>query len=126
MNRIVLQLFAVGVCFALGHALQCYECKIGFWNLCITKTVTCAEGERCFSGNGTAAGFMDIRMKGCLAKAECNVTKDVNFPSSSNTTIYKMTKTCCNSNLCNSAPGISGGPLVLATVIALLLTNMLS
>ncbi|XP_077404757.1 lymphocyte antigen 6 complex locus protein G6d-like [Vanacampus margaritifer] len=126
MNRIVLQLFAVGVCFALGHALQCYECKIGFWNLCVTKVVTCAEGEHCYSGNGTAVGFVDIKMKGCLAKAECNATKDVNFSPSSNTTIYKLTKTCCNHNLCNSAPVISGGPLVFATVAALLMANMLA
>nr|XP_061808335.1 sperm acrosome membrane-associated protein 4-like [Nerophis lumbriciformis] len=108
-----------------GQALQCYECKIGFWNLCITKTVTCAEGERCFSGKGKAAGFVDVSMKGCLKLNKCNSTEDVNFPSSSNTTIYKMTKTCCLGNLCNAAPGVSSSALVLSTVAALLMAHML-
>ncbi|XP_061521485.1 sperm acrosome membrane-associated protein 4 [Phycodurus eques] len=125
MNRILFHLFAVGVCVAVGHALQCYECKIGFWNLCITKKIMCDKGEHCFTGKGFAAGFVDVTIKGCLAELECNSTKDVNFPSSSNTTIYKMTKTCCNSNLCNAAPEKSGGPLFLATVAALLVANML-
>ncbi|XP_061675232.1 sperm acrosome membrane-associated protein 4-like [Syngnathoides biaculeatus] len=125
MNRIILQLFAVGVCFAIGQALECYECKIGFWNLCITKKITCETGQECFTGKGSAAGFVDVTMKGCLAKNECNSSKDVNFPSSSNTTIYKMKKTCCNTHLCNGAPGILGGSLVLASVAALLTANML-
>nr|XP_057903683.1 prostate stem cell antigen-like [Doryrhamphus excisus] len=130
MNRIIVQLLAVGVCFAIGHALQCYECKIGFWNLCLTKEVTCAQGEHCYSGKGSAAGFVDVSMKGCLALAECNSTKEVNFPSSSsNATIYKMTRTCCDTNLCNAAPGLpaaSGLHLALATVGALFLVNVLA
>ncbi|KAM9776753.1 lymphocyte antigen-6, epidermis isoform 2-T2 [Syngnathus typhle] len=125
MNRILVQIFALGVCFALGQALECYECKIGFWNLCVTKKVTCQAGEHCFRGSGKAAGFVTVSMKGCLVKDECNKTSDVNFPSNTNTTIYKRTKTCCNSNLCNSAPRISNGPLVLATISALLMANML-
>ncbi|KAM9838462.1 prostate stem cell antigen-like [Aulostomus maculatus] len=128
MNRIVLQVLAVGLCFAIGQALQCYECKLGFWNLCITTKETCSEGEHCFSGTGKAAKFMDIKMKGCLAEAECNKTEQVNFPSSSsNSTLYKMTKTCCNTDLCNAAPGLpgsSGLPLVLATITAVLMANV--
>ncbi|XP_051928603.1 prostate stem cell antigen-like [Hippocampus zosterae] len=125
MNRIVLLLFVVGVCFSLGQALQCYQCSLGLFKLCITKMVTCTEGELCFSGKGKAVGFVDVTMKGCLAKAECDTTTDVNFPSSGNTTIYKMTKTCCDSDLCNGAPTISRGPLILSTIAALLLANML-
>lgn len=37
-----------------GQALQCYKCKLGFWNLCITTKTTCEEGEHCYSGVGTA------------------------------------------------------------------------
>ncbi|XP_023257514.1 prostate stem cell antigen-like [Seriola lalandi dorsalis] len=129
MNRIILQLFAVGFCFAVGQALQCYKCKLGFWNLCITTKDTCDEGEHCFSGVGTAASFMNITMKGCLAEADCNSTKEVNFPSSSsNTTVYTMTKTCCNTDLCNAAPGLpgaSGLSLTFATITALLVAKVL-
>ncbi|XP_071356438.1 sperm acrosome membrane-associated protein 4-like [Trachinotus anak] len=129
MNRIILQLFAVGFCFAVGQALQCYKCKLGFFNLCITTEKKCAEGEHCFSGVGTAASFMNITMKGCLAEADCNKTKEVTFPtSSSNATVYTMTKTCCSTDLCNAAPGLpgaSGFSLALATITALLVANVL-
>ncbi|XP_077599676.1 lymphocyte antigen 6 complex locus protein G6d-like [Stigmatopora nigra] len=125
MNRILLQIVAVGVFFAVGQALQCYECKIGFWNLCITKKVMCAQGERCFSGKGKAARFVDISMKGCLAVNDCNKTYDVNFPSTSNSTLYKITKTCCNSNLCNAAPGVSSSAMVVTTIFALLFAHIM-
>ncbi|XP_039977003.1 prostate stem cell antigen [Xiphias gladius] len=129
MNRIILQLFAVGFCFAIGQALQCYKCKIGLWNLCITSETTCEKGEQCFSGVGKAVSFMDIKMKGCLAEAECNKTKEVTFPtSSSNSTVYTMTKTCCTVDLCNAAPGLpgaSGVSLAAATITALLVANFL-
>ncbi|KAI2644534.1 Sperm acrosome membrane-associated protein 4 [Labeo rohita] len=89
----------------MGQALQCYECKLGFWSLCITTKKTCEADERCFSGVGKAAGLVDIKKKGCLKVAECNKTEQVNFPSNSSTQVYQMTKTCCSTDLCNSAPG---------------------
>ncbi|KAM7384510.1 hypothetical protein PAMA_011728 [Pampus argenteus] len=129
MNKVILQLVAVTFCFAVGQTLQCYDCKIGFWNLCLTTKTTCQSGEQCFSGLGKAAGFIDIKTKGCLVTSECNKTKEVNFPSSSsNTTVYMMTKTCCDSDLCNSAPGLpgaSGLSLALTTITALFMANIL-
>ncbi|XP_043090064.1 sperm acrosome membrane-associated protein 4 [Puntigrus tetrazona] len=104
MNKILLGVFAVALCFAAGQALQCYECKVGFWNLCITSKITCNTGERCFSGLGKAAKFVNIIKKGCLEVASCNKTEQLNFPSNS-TILYEMTKTCCSTDLCNSAPG---------------------
>ncbi|RXN17023.1 sperm acrosome membrane-associated 4-like protein [Labeo rohita] len=105
MNKIFLGIFAVALYFAVGQALQCYECKLGFWSLCITTKKTCEADERCFSGVGKAAGLVDIKKKGCLKVAECNKTEQVNFPSNSSTQVYQMTKTCCSTDLCNSAPG---------------------
>ncbi|XDV34314.1 hypothetical protein PO909_004483 [Leuciscus waleckii] len=48
---------------------------------------------------------MDIKMKGCLDVSKCNKTEQVNFPANSNSSIYQMTKTCCSTDLCNSALG---------------------
>lgn len=104
MNKIFLGIFAVALYFAVGQALRCYECKVGFWDLCFTTKKDCNAGEHCFSGLGTAAGFVDIKKKGCLEVSKCNKTENINFPSNSSTTVYKMTKTCCSADLCNSAP----------------------
>lgn len=71
----------------------------------------------------STVSFVDIKMKGCLPELECNKTTTVDFPSSdSNTTAYRMTKTCCNTDLCNGAPALrrAGGlSLALASVVAL-------
>uniref|UniRef100_A0A669BVS0 Uncharacterized protein n=1 Tax=Oreochromis niloticus TaxID=8128 RepID=A0A669BVS0_ORENI len=67
-----------------------------------------------------------IKMKGCLAVANCNMTNDVTFGT--NSTVYKMTKTCCNTDLCNAAPGVPGIPtltLALATISAVFVGNLL-
>ncbi|XP_045914688.1 sperm acrosome membrane-associated protein 4 [Micropterus dolomieu] len=128
MNRIILQLLAVGFCFVIGQALQCYKCSIGLGELCITTTTTCESDEQCFSGLGTAAGFVDIKMKGCLKVSECNKTKFKDIPSISNSTIYSMNKTCCDYDLCNAAPGLPGSyglSLTLATITAVFVANVL-
>ncbi|KAM3596760.1 uncharacterized protein V6R79_020198 [Siganus canaliculatus] len=127
MNRVILQLFAVGFCFAVGQALECYKCKVGLWDVCFTTKTTCSSGEQCYSGVGKAVGAIDIKTKGCLAVANCNQTKEVNFPSNS-TTVYTLTKTCCDYDLCNAAPGLpgtSGLSLAVATITALFVVKVL-
>lgn len=128
MNGTILKIFAVAFLFAAVEALQCYKCSIGFWNLCITTKTTCNAGEHCYSGRGKAAGFVDVMMKGCLAEDKCNKTEDVDFGTSSdNKTLYTMTKTCCNTDLCNGAPaGLPGVvQLTLASFIAVFTANTL-
>ncbi|PWA15197.1 hypothetical protein CCH79_00008633, partial [Gambusia affinis] len=98
--------------------LQCYKCSIGVWDLCFTTKTTCQIGEQCFSGEGGSGG-LKLKMKGCLEVANCNKTGNVNFPSSSNTTIYSMTKTCCNTDLCNAAPGLPGASALSLTAVAM-------
>ncbi|XP_053302086.1 prostate stem cell antigen-like [Pleuronectes platessa] len=129
MNKIILQLLVLGFCIAIGQALQCYKCKIGAWGVCITTKTHCAAGEQCFSGAGTAvAGVMDIIQKGCLAKVKCNTITDKGVLNIANATLYTITKTCCDTDLCNGAPGLpgaSGLSLALATVTALLMAQVL-
>ncbi|CAL1583361.1 unnamed protein product [Knipowitschia caucasica] len=66
-------------------------------------------------------------MKGCLESSKCNKTENVNFLASGNTTAYAMTKTCCSTDLCNSAPaGLPGAlQLALASVAAVFAAHAL-
>ncbi|XP_076006112.1 lymphocyte antigen 6 complex locus protein G6d-like [Genypterus blacodes] len=126
MNRIILQLLAVTALFAVAHTLQCYDCSFGLFKWCMTSKVTCKEGEHCYSGKGKAASLVEINTKGCLKVAECNKTRDVDLPDkiANSTTVYSMTKTCCSSDLCNAAPGMTRTPmfaLAMASITALFL-----
>ncbi|KAF1381797.1 hypothetical protein PFLUV_G00157730 [Perca fluviatilis] len=126
MNRIILQLFALGFCFAVVQALTCYKCEFGVGNFCITSQTTCDSGELCFSGVAKAVGVLDIKKKGCSAVAKCNGTEQSTVGG--NTTVYSLTTTCCNTDLCNAAPGLPGTSalsLALATITALFVANVL-
>ncbi|GAA6068614.1 sperm acrosome membrane-associated protein 4 [Tachysurus ichikawai] len=67
-------------------------------------------------------------MKGCLNIADCNKTTDVPFSSGSNTTIYKMAKTCCETDLCNTAAPLTNTHtlnLAIASLATVLVTKVL-
>lgn len=147
-----------------GQGLQCYNCKFGFGDLCITSKITCKADEQCYSGVGkagnqsdvtgqhseihthiyscthmwlkavtvtsscvsSAVSAIDITMKGCLPVAECNQTSETTIAH--NSVLYSLNKTCCNTDLCNAAPGLpgaSGVGLALATVTAVLMTQVM-
>ncbi|KAJ8267441.1 hypothetical protein COCON_G00126130 [Conger conger] len=122
MNRILLGIFAAGLLFAFGHTLQCYKCDVGIAGVCITRKETCEDGELCFSGEGQAASFIPINLKGCLKSDECNKVTDVS--PFGNQTIYSMNKTCCSVDLCNFAPSLSS-PILLPIAMATLSTSLL-
>ncbi|XP_062342781.1 lymphocyte antigen 6 complex locus protein G6d [Osmerus eperlanus] len=126
MNKILLNIFAAGLLFSIGHALQCYKCDLGLGSLCITYKIPCDPGEKCFSGVATA-GTINIKSKGCLAANKCNKTESVTFPGS-NSTVYTETKTCCESDLCNAASSLvhlNAFPLALLTLTSFLVTKVL-
>lgn len=76
----------------------------------------------------SAVNFVDFSVKGCLAEDGCNKTTTVEFPPESNNTLLTMKTRCCNTDLCNAAPGLpgaSGMGLALATITALLMTKVM-
>ncbi|XP_021176101.2 ly6/PLAUR domain-containing protein 2 [Fundulus heteroclitus] len=124
MNSIAV-ILAVGLCFAVGQALQCYKCPLGIWNLCVTTKTTCESGEVCY--NSVGSGAVIIKRKGCTNATTCNTPDLVTFGS--NTTFYTLTKTCCNTDLCNMAPGLpgaSGLSLAAVTIFYLLVANLMA
>ncbi|KAF3707277.1 Sperm acrosome membrane-associated protein 4 Precursor [Channa argus] len=110
-----------------GQGLQCYNCDIG--NQCTTTTkVTCQDGEKCFSGLGKAADNLDIVSKGCLASDDCDKTEDFEYTAIDPAVTYSLTKTCCDTELCNGGSklsGASGLALAFTTIIALFVANIL-
>nr|XP_055065546.1 sperm acrosome membrane-associated protein 4-like [Misgurnus anguillicaudatus] len=102
-----------------GHALGCFRCDLGFWNLCFTTKTNCSSHELCYVGIGKAASVVDVKEMGCLAAKECNKTTDVEF---FNKTLYTMKKSCCGEDFCNAGPALQ---LSLNTLIILILAQMI-
>ncbi|XP_059423371.1 sperm acrosome membrane-associated protein 4-like [Carassius carassius] len=103
--------------FCLGQTLECFRCKLGFWDMCYTTKKNCSDNEQCYVGVGKAASVLDIKVKGCLQKEECNKTTVVEFLA--NKTLYTLKTTCCEENLCNAGPSIqlSLVPLLLPVLL---------
>ena len=68
------------------------------------------------------ADVLDVKTLGCVPAEECEVVTRVEiFPQ---TTIYTMTRSCCDTDLCNASPSLpltSRLPLALAALTAMLL-----
>ncbi|XP_076862161.1 sperm acrosome membrane-associated protein 4-like [Brachyhypopomus gauderio] len=124
MNRVLLGIFTVALGFAVAQSLQCYDCD-GVWGLCITSIKTCGTNQLCYSGVGTAVGFIKVTTKGCLEQSLCNQTTDTQIPTISNSTVYKVTKTCCSIDLCNAAPGLHTLSLLLLSLLSVFLAKVL-
>ncbi|XP_051728863.1 lymphocyte antigen 6 complex locus protein G6d [Ctenopharyngodon idella] len=126
MNKIIFGFFAVFLYFAVGQSLECYDCKLGLGSLCYTTKKTCDAGQQCFSGLGTAVGFVDIKMKGCLEVSKCNKTEQETLFSNSSAKIYQITKTCCSTDLCNSALGhFSAVSMAFTTITSVFMVKFL-
>ncbi|KAF4088102.1 hypothetical protein AMELA_G00079010 [Ameiurus melas] len=101
--------------FCLGQTLDCFQCELGFWDMCHTTKTNCSAGEQCFVGIGVAASVLKIKTMGCLANDHCNKTTIVTFPA--NKTLYKMTRICCGENYCNGGPEILMASLTLMALV---------
>ncbi|XP_029694065.1 protein Bouncer-like [Takifugu rubripes] len=90
---------------SLGHEdkndfMKCFQCDLGFWDVCYTTKTICSLEERCFTGRGKA-GDLDIKTLGCVKAEECGVETTVQLFA--NKTIFVITKHCCDTPFCNSA-----------------------
>ncbi|XP_017319123.1 sperm acrosome membrane-associated protein 4 [Ictalurus punctatus] len=118
MSGVVLGLCVVVLLISVscsGQTLDCFQCELGFWDMCHTTKTNCSAGEQCFVGIGVAASVLKIKMMGCLANDHCNKTTIVTFPA--NKTLYKMTRTCCGENYCNGGPEVLMASLTLMALV---------
>lgn len=83
------------------QALQCYECKIGLWNLCLTGKTTCESGEHCFSGVGKAGKERTHWM----LPGEQALIHVLNHPTHIFISCYSDTHPVCISRICGHATG---------------------
>ncbi|KAK7906993.1 hypothetical protein WMY93_015605 [Mugilogobius chulae] len=101
---------------SLIHSLKCHACAISVLNKCaIGLKMDCKSGQQCYTGKGKKVGFIDAMEKGCLDVGDCNRTASVNVPGTE-AAVYSMTRTCCTTDLCNSAP--TSLPAVLQLALA--------
>ncbi|XP_019747621.1 sperm acrosome membrane-associated protein 4-like [Hippocampus comes] len=86
---------------AQEELLQCFRCDLGFWDACYTTETNCSLGDRCFTGRGKAVDVLDVKTLGCVKAEECNVETTVELFF--NSTVFVMTKHCCDTPFCNAA-----------------------
>jgi len=71
-------------------------------------------------------GLQVISSKGCLREVDCNNTRGIDY----RTYTWRVIPggTCCDTDLCNAAPGLPTGamlPLTLATITTVLMFKVL-
>ncbi|XP_049902740.1 sperm acrosome membrane-associated protein 4-like [Epinephelus moara] len=103
--------------FEEEEILECFRCDLGFWDACYTTETNCSAGEHCYTGRGKAADTLDVKTLGCVKADECGVETTVALFS--NSTIFVMTKHCCDTPFCNSAHRLSIATLLCLTVAVL-------
>ena len=82
----------------------------------------CFFGVKCVTSVCSLADVLDVKILGCVRAEECElVTRVEIFP---NMTFYTMTRSCCDTDLCNAAPSlplITRLPLAMASLSAIFL-----
>ncbi|KAM4019254.1 LOW QUALITY PROTEIN: sperm acrosome membrane-associated protein 4-like [Anomaloglossus baeobatrachus] len=99
----------------IRQALVCYSCDYG---TCLILKTTCGFIQFC--GTETAkAGYIGMKKKGCIDPTDCLTESSVSYMGITVTT----TRSCCFTELCNSAAApkvsmITGVAVLLALAFA--------
>ncbi|KAL0962498.1 hypothetical protein UPYG_G00340790 [Umbra pygmaea] len=107
MNKFLCGCVALMGLFVLSESLTCNTCPVGVGSLCILgSSKLCPSNQpSCFSGLAVfnISNFLNIKSKGCIESANCNLTTTSSILGAS----YTVTTTCCDSSdKCNGAGAI--------------------
>ncbi|XP_037649820.1 protein Bouncer-like [Sebastes umbrosus] len=116
MNRFLWSCAALLTLFITVEALSCYTCDGEILGYCLcSAAVNCTEDQdRCFVAVAKFSSHVsDIHERGCTDQSGCEGSNGTIL-----TVNYTITRTCCNSSLCNGAASIQL-PLTAALAAAL-------
>ncbi|XP_029370216.1 sperm acrosome membrane-associated protein 4-like [Echeneis naucrates] len=104
MNKFLWSCAALLALCVTVRSLSCYTCDVAVLGYCLhDKHINCISNQTsCFTAVAKFSGdLLDIHEKGCAEVTQCSNTSghilNVN---------YTITRTCCGSDLCNSATSI--------------------
>ncbi|XP_044124356.1 sperm acrosome membrane-associated protein 4 [Bufo gargarizans] len=102
----------------IGHTLDCYSCDYG--TCLIPSKLSCGVLQIC--GTDTAkAGYIGMKKKACVYPTECLTESSVSYLGVTVTT----TRSCCFTDLCNSATAPKVSVLTgIAAILSLVLAKL--
>ncbi|KAL4656727.1 prostate and testis expressed protein 3-like [Arapaima gigas] len=106
MYRVLALLLSIGLLFRglPCENLLCYYCPLQVKNeICRMVQSKCPPQELCFKAKGWHNGYIGLTTSGCATRQQCTTEHHFRYRG----TNFTMTYTCCDWNLCNSAPRIS-------------------
>ncbi|XP_071356410.1 protein Bouncer-like [Trachinotus anak] len=104
MNKFLWSCAALLTLFVTVESLSCYTCDVAVLGYCLhEEPVNCTKNQKtCYSAVAKfSADLLDIHERGCIEDNKCN-----NESGTILSVNYTITRTCCNTNLCNGATTI--------------------
>lgn len=99
---LVLALLLLCVLLPLGESIRCYACQ-DYTGSC-SKTKECSQVDACYTLKARGGDTY----RDCSKFSECNFNDlSIKYPN-----IASFTFSCCNKDLCNSAPAASASVLI--------------
>ncbi|XP_032904166.1 prostate stem cell antigen-like [Amblyraja radiata] len=108
MNYLVILVAGLILSASPGNSLECYSCSVST-ERCVTDTVNCTAGERCFLLTGEIAGVKGYSA-GCAPPAACNFLP--NIPGVS------VAFSCCDTDLCNASDQVKLSLLLFPALVS--------
>ncbi|XP_029298691.1 urokinase plasminogen activator surface receptor-like [Cottoperca gobio] len=103
MNRYLWSCAALLTLFVTVESLSCYTCDEGILGYCLVQeAVNCTKTQdKCYVAVAKfSSDLLDIHERGCTNSSGCD-----NSRGSILNVNYTISRTCCNSTLCNTAAG---------------------